>query len=113
MDNIYYFGYPTPTTGGDFVNIDHVLALNKLGFSAKIIYDGKHSVSSKLPKNSQPIQSINFREHDYFVVPENDYRLLEFAHNLKSKLIIHNQNKELVAKATGTLNRYPKEKAGY
>lgn len=92
MGNIYYFGYPTPTTGGDFVNIDHVLALNKLGFTAKIIYDGQYSVSSKLPKNSQPIQSINFREDDYFVVPENDYRLLKFAHNLKSKLIIHNQN---------------------
>jgi uncharacterized protein (TIGR00369 family) len=27
--------------------------------------------------------------------------------------IIHNQNKEFVAKATGTLNCYPKEKAGY
>ena len=27
--------------------------------------------------------------------------------------LIHNQNKELVAKASGTLNSYPKEKAGY
>jgi uncharacterized protein (TIGR00369 family) len=32
---------------------------------------------------------------------------------LFAEAIIHNQNKELVAKATGTLNRYPKEKAGY
>ena len=92
MGNIYYFGYPTPTTGGDFVNIDHVLVLNKLGFSAKIIYDGSHPMSSKLPQNSRPIQSINFREDDYFIVPENDYQLLEFAYSLKSKLIIHNQN---------------------
>lgn len=92
MGHIYYFGYPTPTTGGDFVNIDHVLALNKLGFSAKIIYDGNHPMSSKLPENSLPIQSINFQEDDYFVIPENDYQLLEFAHSLKSKLVIHNQN---------------------
>lgn len=27
--------------------------------------------------------------------------------------VIHNQNNELVAKATGTLNCFPKEKAGY
>lgn len=92
MGNIYYFGYSTPTTGGDFVNIDHVLALNKLGFSAKIVYDGNHPMSGKLPKNSQPIQSINFQEHDYFVVPENDFQLLEFAYSLKSELIIHNQS---------------------
>ena len=92
MIHIYYFGYPTPTTGGDFVNIDHVLALNKLGYSAKIIYDGNHPMSNKLPQNSQPIQSTNFQEDDYFVVPENDYQLLEFAYSLKSKLIIHNQN---------------------
>lgn len=112
MGNIYYFGYSKPSTGGDYINIQHVIALEKLGFPVKMVYDCGYPASDALPRNSQCIQDTQFRENDYFVIGENDIQVIQFACSLKSKIILHNQNNyyffstiiSLLGLETGPLN---------
>jgi hypothetical protein len=92
MSKIYYFAYPVPTTGGDFVNIEHVDTLRKLGFPASMVYPGDRYKYDKLPEDSGPIRDTRFCQDDYLVIPENDPAILKFAAGLPCHIVIHNQS---------------------
>lgn len=89
---IIYFAYSNPITGGDFVNIEHVLTLQKHGFDTFMIYPDSKADNKYLPHNSQPMNSVLFTENDVLVIPENNVGLFDFATKIRAKTIIHNQN---------------------
>jgi hypothetical protein len=91
MPNIYYFAYTQPTTGGDFVNIEHVTALQSMGFPATMLYAGRGD-APLLPPGSAPILDTRLEEDDWLVIPENDVRLFEYARISPCNVLIHNQN---------------------
>ncbi len=92
MTNIYYFGYHVPKTGGDFVNIEHVTALQAMGFNACLIYPFSDASSVGFTKNVETMEAVRFHNDDYFVIPENDPRIFQIAFNLPARISIHNQN---------------------
>jgi glycosyltransferase involved in cell wall biosynthesis len=106
MQNIYYFAYPKPTTGGDFVNIEHVLSLQDMGFPVSMLYPGENSdvAMTHLPENSKAVHAIAFTPDDYFVIPENDLGIIDFARDLPCNIVIHNQNTFYLLNAMGPLN---------
>lgn len=92
MSRIYYFAYPTPTTGGDYINIEHVTTLQDCGFPAQMVYPGERRQHEKLPQNSEPINETPFTNDDYLVIPENDAPLINSARGVPSRVVIHNLN---------------------
>ncbi|PLZ03125.1 hypothetical protein CY652_07415 [Burkholderia sp. WAC0059] len=91
MSNIYYFAYKQPATGGDFVNIEHVTALQSMGFPATMLHTGRGE-APMLPPGSTPILDANPKADDWLVIPENDARLFEYAKSLPCRVVVHNQN---------------------
>ena len=100
---IYYFAYPSPSTGGDFVNIEHVTTLARCGFAARMLYPGPRGQHAGLPRDAQPMSDTRLGPEDYFVIPENDTALIEHARGLPCKIVIHNQNTFYFLQAIGSL----------
>lgn len=89
MSNIYYLGYSKPTTGGDFVNIEHVLELQKNGFNAFLLVDHFYD-SSIFPNGTKSLSETTLNNDDWLVIPENNIDILN---NIGNKnVVIHNQN---------------------
>lgn len=57
-----------------------------------MIYPGERFDAKKLPAGSTPIKDTYISPNDYFVIPENDSRVIAFARNLPCHIVIHNQN---------------------
>jgi glycosyltransferase involved in cell wall biosynthesis len=91
MPHIYYFAYQQPTTGGDFVNIEHVTALRSMGFPATMLHTG-HDAVPMLPPGSMPMVDTVLNADDWLVIPENEVLLFEYAKSLPCKVVVHNQN---------------------
>jgi len=110
MSKIYYFAYPTPTTGGDYINIEHVTTLQDCGFPAQMVYPGERAQHEKLPRNSEPINEVPFTNEDYLVIPENDAPLINSARGVPSKVVIHNLNTYYFLDAIRSLGKLDQEK---
>ena len=110
MSKIYYFGYPTPTTGGDVLNIEHVTTLQDCGFPAQMVYPGPRAEHEKLPRNSIPLEEAPFSEKDYLVIPENDASLFRSARAVSSRVIIHNLNTYYFLGTIGSLGELDRNK---
>lgn len=91
---IYYWGYDKPTTGGDYVNIEHVECLRKNQIGVSWVLPRGSETSSDAYKDSEKIRldQLSLQEGDYLVIPENERRLMAFAMRQSSKFVIHNQN---------------------
>jgi hypothetical protein len=112
MSNIYYFAYLTPTTGGDFVNIEHVTALQSMGLPASMLHTGRGE-PTMLPPGSSPILDARFKTGDWLVIPENDARVLHYAKSLPCNVVIHNQNSFYYFNALSNLKPFDGTKFGH
>jgi len=92
MPDIYYFAFPTPTTGGDFVNVEHVHTLQEMGLPATMVVPGQDFDRQRLPGNTRLINQTVFRKEDYLVIPENDPGIIAFAQKVDCNVVVHNQN---------------------
>jgi hypothetical protein len=111
VPNIYYLSYPNPTTGGDFVNIEHVLALQEMGFPATMVVTSKSFDPQGLPPRTRSVHETHFNEDDYLVIPEQDPETLASATRLPCKTVIHNQNTLYLFNAIGSTREL--EHGGY
>jgi glycosyltransferase involved in cell wall biosynthesis len=111
MPNIYYLSYSTPTTGGDFVNIEHVLALQEMGFPAAIVVPSDSFDPRGLPPGTRTTRETAFNQDDYLVIPENDPQVFATVARLGCQVVIHNQNSLYLFNAIGSIQEL--ERGGF
>ena len=106
--NTIYYGFSdAPVTGGDYVAVDHIAALNRLGFNAKAFYgapdEGYRKYTVPVARLGTPIQP-----DDIMVLGEvHDFEKLRAIPCLK---IMHNQNPYMTFSghaSVAALNAYP------
>ncbi|WP_418146104.1 glycosyltransferase [Actinobacillus pleuropneumoniae] len=96
--NVYFCFVNRPCTGGDFVNLDHVRTLRKLGINASILLAGNQSEEIVNSFGSLPVvilnEEIEFSSQDIFIVPEVMQVLYDLASKMTvfPRMIMHNQN---------------------
>ena len=90
--NSFYFPFlGPPVTGGDFIAIDHIAALNRLGFDAKALY-----LRTDLDPRQFPVPTVSgnirLNEHDCVVIGEVHRPLFEQIRSVNCLKILHHQN---------------------
>ena len=90
-NSIYYFFAGPPASGGAFVSMDHIAALNKFGFDAKACFP---AFNESLLKLGIPVAPNNTRisPDDIVVTNESDRVLLNQILAVPCTKIMHNQN---------------------
>jgi hypothetical protein len=91
--NTIYFPFSArPFTGGDFVNLDHITGLNRLGFSAKAIYPASALEQPHFSIPTVKASDVNVTEHDIVVVAELNRDLFGRLKSVNCVKVMHNQN---------------------
>lgn len=107
QNTIYYAFSLPPVTGGDFVSLDHIAGLRRLGFDAKAFYGASDDGYAQF---SVPVArlGISFRPDDIVVLGENhDFEKLR---TLSCGKVMHNQNPYMTGlglPSVAALNAYP------
>lgn len=91
QNTIYFPFYDPPHTGGDFVNIEHITALNRFGFNAKALYLSSDLGYLQFPVPTVKSAGLNVTEHDIMVVPELHRRLFNQLKSVDCMKVMHNQ----------------------
>lgn len=98
-----------PLSGGHFVALEHITALNRLGLEAKAYYvgspEGFHKFSVPVVRAGAPILA-----NDIVVVGEDHHKLLQELRNVACKKILHHQAFFYTFSGFGSiaeLNAYP------
>lgn len=106
--NTIFYGFALPpVTGGDFVALDHVAGLRRLGFDARVFYGASDDGHAKF---SVPVARLGtaFKPNDIMVLGENhSFAALAGVDCIK---VMHNQNPYMTFQGFETvaaLNAYP------
>jgi hypothetical protein len=106
--NIIYYGFSLPPmTGGDFVSVDHVASLNRLGFDARIFYGASDNGYTQFPVPVTRLGTV-FRPDDIMVLGEN--HSFAAARAIPAIKVMHNQNPYMMfhgIESVAALNAYP------
>ncbi len=106
--NTIYYGFAQPpATGGDFVSLDHIRALNRMGYDAKAYYGAFDDGHAKF---DVPVvrPGIAFRSDDVLVIGE--VHSFEAARVIPGIKVMHNQGPYLLQfgiEGIAALNAYP------
>ena len=105
--NTIYYGFSLPpATGGDFVVLDHIRALNRMGFDAKAYYGAYDDGYTKFPV---PVaRPTAFRPDDILVMGE--VHSFDAARAIPAIKVMHNQNPYMMwfgIESVAALNAYP------
>ncbi|WP_233862528.1 glycosyltransferase [Paraburkholderia adhaesiva] len=103
MARIIYLAYGVPRTGGDFVNIEHVCALNAMGFDATLAYFDDGVDPSQIACRSAHFNDVRYKPDDVVVCFEDNREALERAARLSCRKVLHNQNTWLLMQALQSL----------
>lgn len=91
MPTIYYTFVAPPVTGGDLLAVDHVAALDSMGFNARAFYcapdQGFTQFNVPVARPGTPIGP-----DDVLVLGETQREMLAFAGDLPCIRVMHNQN---------------------
>lgn len=91
QNNIYFTFTLPPVSGGHFVAIEQIAALNRMGFNAKVYYVGAPDGFGKFPvpavRAGAPLSA-----DDIIVVGEDNKKLLQELKNLTCAKVLFNQN---------------------
>jgi glycosyltransferase involved in cell wall biosynthesis len=89
--SIYYTFAAPPVTGGDMIAVDHVAALDRMGFNARAYYcapdQGFTQFSIPVARPGTPLGP-----DDVLVLGETQREMLAFAGDLPCIKVMHNQN---------------------
>jgi len=91
MAGIYYIFAAPPHTGGDHIAVQHIAALNRMGFNARVFYSSRDegwrqfTVPVALPGPS-------LSDRDIFVAGEDQKVLFQGLRNAPCIKVMHNQN---------------------
>jgi hypothetical protein len=91
QNSLYFPFFAPPVTGGDFIAIDHIATLNRLGFDAKALYLRDDLAQRQFPVPTVP-GNIRLNEYDIVVIGEVHRKLFERMRSLSCLKILHNQN---------------------
>jgi hypothetical protein len=87
---IYYTFVAPPSTGGDLVAMEHVAALDRMGFNARAFYcvpgDGHRQIAAPVALPGTPVKS-----DDVLVLGEMQREMLAFAGDMSCIRVLHNQ----------------------
>jgi hypothetical protein len=106
--NTIYYGFSLPpVTGGDFVSLDHIAGLIRLGFNAKAFYGAADNGHAQF---NVPVARLGtmFQADDIMVLGEN--HSFAAARAIPSRKVMHNQNPYMTFHGIGSvveLNAYP------
>jgi hypothetical protein len=105
--NTIYYGFSMPpATGGDFVAVEHIRALNKMGFDAKAYYGAFDDGYTKFPV---PVARPSaFQPGDILVMGE--VHSFAAARAIPAIKVMHNQNPYMMSfgvESVAALNDYP------
>src|SRR6202012_1510982 len=106
--NIIYYGFSLPpVTGGDFVSIDHIAGLNRLGFDARAFYGASDGGYTQFHVPVARLGTV-FQPDDIMVLGEN--HSFAAARAIPAIKVMHNQNPYLTffgIESVAALNAYP------
>jgi len=90
--NALYFSFITPpNTGGDFIAIDHIAALNRLGFDAKALY-----LRNDLGYLNFPVPavsgSLRLNQNDIIIIAETHKQIFEQVRSVDCVKVLNDQN---------------------
>ncbi|HET7086126.1 MAG TPA: glycosyltransferase [Rhizomicrobium sp.] len=91
MAAIYYPFTVPPHTGGDFVNLEHVEALARAGFDAKVLYCAEDDGLAKFPVPVVRLGQVALKPDDVLVISEIHRELLNQARGINIRRVLHNQ----------------------
>jgi hypothetical protein len=106
--NIIYYGFSLPpVTGGDFVSLDHIAGLIRLGFDARAFYGASDNGHAQFPV---PVARLGtaFQPDDIMVLGEN--HSFAAARAIPAIKVMHNQNPYFTffgIESVAELNAYP------
>jgi len=90
--NALYFPFVVPpVTGGDFIAIDHIAALNRLGFDAKALYLGKDLGYLKFPVPTVS-RGVRLNRNDIIIIGEVYKQIFEQVRSMDCVKVLHDQN---------------------
>jgi hypothetical protein len=90
-NTVYFPFFVPPATGGDFIAIDHITTLNRLGFAAKALYlrNDRGYLQFSVPVVSG---DVRLNEHDIVVIGEIHKHLFDRIRPMNCIKVLHNQN---------------------
>lgn len=92
---IYFpFGYK-PVSGGDYVNLDHIRTLNRLGIEAKVLFCGEDRSYIQDFEEDIPLIDYDFarlNDNDIIITSECHRPIYKKYHTGSPRVIMHNQN---------------------
>ena len=90
-NTIYFPFFVPPVTGGDFVAVDHIAGLNRIGFDAKALYLNSDLgyLQFDVPRVQGP---VNLQNNDIIVIGEIHKNLFNRLRSVKCRKVLHNQN---------------------
>jgi hypothetical protein len=106
--NTIYFGFSLPpVTGGDFVSLDHIAGLIRMGFDARVFYGAADNGYTQF---NLPVARVGtaFQPDDIMVLGEN--HSFAAARAIPAVKVMHNQNPYLTfygIESVAELNAYP------
>lgn len=91
MPKIFYLFAVPPNSGGDFVNVDHVAALNRLGYDARALYG---SADDGWRQFTVPVEhgQVAIAADDIVVLGEAIPEFVAAARGMACRKVLHDQN---------------------
>jgi hypothetical protein len=90
--SFYFSFYTPPTTGGDFVTIDHIAGLSRFGFDASALYFGSDLGYREFPVPAKPARNVKLNPDDIVVIGECQRAVFEQLRFVDCTKVMHNQN---------------------
>lgn len=91
MPRIYYLFAVPPSSGGDFVNVEHVAALNRMGYDARALYG---SADDGWRQFTVPVEhgQVAVAPDDIVVLGEAISQFIAAARGMDCRKVLHDQN---------------------
>ena len=106
--NTIYYGFSLPpSTGGDYVSVEHVAGLNRQGFNAKVFYGAADDGYTRFDVPVARL-GITFQPDDVLVIGE--VHSFDAARAVLAIKVMHNQNPYMTfagIESVAALNAYP------
>ena len=92
QSTLYFPFFVPPVTGGDFVVIDHIAGLNRLGFDARALYFGADQRHLDFSVPAAVAGQVGLKPNDIVVIGEIHKSLFHQIRSVNCTKVMHNQN---------------------
>jgi hypothetical protein len=92
MPSVYFPFYEPPVTGGDFVAVDHIAELVRLGHDAKALVIAGDDITGAFQVPAVRARDVTFQADDVLVIGEIHLRLFVQMRGAPMRKVLHCQN---------------------